>query len=76
MTPEEIATKIIDMQEGQPWVDDPKWYFNTVMDYIKLAIHLEREACAKIADDHDCGDPYVCGCQEIAHAIRARSESK
>ena len=46
-------------------------YFQTSSDFVKAAVAEEREACAKVAEQHPAYDwaPAVC---EITYAIRAR----
>lgn len=38
---------------------------------MKFAVEAEREACAKVAEDHDAPDPWKWA-QEIADKIRSR----
>lgn len=43
-----------------------------LVDIIEQAIVDEREACAKLCDDHDCSD--FCGCEQLTAAILARGK--
>jgi hypothetical protein len=71
----------------QKWVDDmhlvecdvqPGDSYHAVIPYadhcraVKDAVKQERERCAELAEDHDCGScPDICPCRsKIAYAIR------
>lgn len=61
-------------------VADPEGHAGYVREREKLSIEIEREACAKVAEDHNClgyASDSIHMCEEdVAAAIRARGASK
>lgn len=77
MTPEQRANNITFSWNPSTEPMEMRWAnYESIVAVIKAAVADEREACAKIADDHDCnsgGGAHGVLCQHIISGmIRAR----
>ena len=67
---DKLIVKLTEMLEIQQKLHE------TAIDMLKPAIEAEREACAKIADEHINGTPeWNSAANNIAEAIRARRQA-